>query len=232
MVKRHLKRLTAPRSWDIKRKSTVFVTRPKPGPHSYDEGVSLNIVLRDLLGYANTTKEVKKALNNNIILVDGIRRRDHRFIVGLMDVISIPKLKENYRILVNKKGKLVLIKIDEKEAKIKPCKIIGKTPIKGKTQLNLFDGRNIIVEKETDYKVGDSVVIEIPSQKILQHLKLENKAFVIITKGRRVGNTGKIENISRDEITCKTDSGEVIETKKRYVFVIGKEKPVIKIKES
>jgi len=229
MIKRHLKRLAVPISWNIKKKGITFITRPKPGAHSYEEGLPITIALKEMLKYAHTTHEVKKLLINKSILVDGVRRYDHRFIIGLMDVLSIPELKTNYRILINKKGKLILIKIDEKEAKLKPCKITGKRVVNNRIQLNLFDGRNILVDKNNDYKIGDTVIIEIPSQKIIQHLKLERNALVFITKGKKVGNLGKIENISQKEITCKSESGEIIETKKRYIFVIGKEKPVIKL---
>lgn len=229
MIKRHLKRLAVPKSWDIKRKGITFITRPKPGAHSYEEGLPITLVLKDMLKYAHTTHEVKKLLINKSILVDGTRRKDHRFIIGLMDVISIPELKEYYRILVNEKGKLILVKIDEKEAKLKPCKITGKKLVKKKMQLNLFDGRNILVDKKNDYKTGDTIVIEIPSQKIVQHIKLERNAFLFITLGKKVGNVGKAENISQKEITFKSESGEIIETRKKYVFVIGKEKPVIRL---
>jgi len=231
MIKRHLKRLAVPKSWNVKRKGIKFISRPIPGTHSYDEGLSMNVILKDLLHYAHTTRESKKILINKTILIDGVRRKNQRFIVGLMDVISISELKTNYRVLIRKNGKLTLIKIDEKEAKIKPCKIVGKTLVKDKIQLNLFDGRNILVDKKSQYRIGDTVVIEVPSQKIVEHFKLERNALVFITKGKKVGDSGKVENISQREITCKKESGEIIETRKQYVFVVGKEKPIIKLEE-
>lgn len=228
MIKRHLKRLAAPRSWKIKRKGITFITRPKPGAHPYIEGLPLTVILKDL-GYATTTREVKKILVNKNILVDGVRRQNHRFIVGIMDVLAIPELNAYYRFLINKKGELMLVKTDEKEAKIKLCKITGKTLVKNKLQLNLFDSRNILVEKNNEYKTGDTLVIEVPSQKIMHHLKLERNAVVFITRGKKVGNLGKVENISQQGVACKKESGEIIETRKEYVFVIGKDKPIIKL---
>jgi len=230
MIKRHLKRLSAPRSWKIKRKGITFITRPKPGTHSYEFGLPITVVLKEL-NYATTTREVKKILINKIILVDGVRRQDHRFMVGLMDTLSIPELKAYYRFSVNAKEELTIIKVDEKETKVKPCKITGKSLVKDKVQLNLFDSRNILVEKKTDYKIGDTILIEIPSQKILQHLKLERNALVLVIKGKKVGSIGTVENISQLGIACKKDNGEIIETLKKYVFVIGKEKPVVKLEQ-
>lgn len=201
MIKRHLKRLAAPHSWKIKRKGITFITRPKPGAHSFDEAISLNVILKDILKYATTTREVKKIIANKEVIVDGLRRKEHRFMVGFMDVLTIPELKAHYRMLVNKKGELVLVKTDDKETKIKLCRIKNKSLVGDKIQLNLFDGRNILVEKKTDYKIGDTLVIEVPSQKIVHHLKLERGAVVFISKGKKVGSIGRIDTLGSEGVT-------------------------------
>jgi small subunit ribosomal protein S4e len=229
MIKRHLKRLAAPRSWKIKRKGITFITRPKPGAHSFNEAISLNVIIKDILKYATTTREVKKIIANKDVIVDGLRRKDHRFMVGFMDTFSIPELKAYYRMLISKKGELVLIKIDDKETKIKLCRIKNKSLVRDKIQLNLFDSRNILVDKNTDYKIGDTLVIEVPSQKIMQHIILERGAVVFIRKGKKVGSIGRIDTIGNDSVTCKKENGDIIETKKDYVFVVGKDKPFIKL---
>ena len=59
--------------------------------------------------------------------------------------------------------------VNEKESSLKLCKIKGKNLMKGKINLNLHDGRNIITDNK-EIKVGDSVLIELPAQKINQHL--------------------------------------------------------------
>lgn len=227
MVKRHLKRLAIPKSWDIKKKSNKFTTRPVPGAHSFELGMPLNLIIRDLLNYAKTNREVKKILNNKEILVDDKTRKDYRFITGFMDIISIPKLKENYRIILNKKGNLFLLQITEQEAKIKICKIIGKKLVKGKTQLNLFDSRNVLVDKD-NYKVGDSVVIEIPTQKIKEHLKLEKGTSVFVMGGKKIGTIGAVEDIIDRKIICKHNNS-IFEVPFDYIFVVGKNKPLIKL---
>lgn len=229
MVKRHLKRLAIPESWDIKKKKQKFVTRPMPGVHSFELGMPLNLIIRDLLKYAKTNDEVKKILNNKEILVDSKRRKDYRFITGFMDAISIPKLKKNYRIILNKKGKLFLLAITEQEAKIKICKIVGKKLIKGKTQLNLFDSRNILVDKD-NYKVGDSIIIEVPNQKIKEHLKLEKGVFVFVTGGKNIGTIGILEDIMGRKIICKHNEF-IFEVPFDYIFVVGKNKPLIRLNE-
>ena len=229
-VEKHLSRLAMPRSWKIKRKERKWVTRPLPGPHSFKLGMPLNVLLRDVLGYAGTAKEVKLILNNQEILVDGIRRKEPKFIVGLMDVFSIPKIKKQFRVLFDKKGHIIALAIKPEEAKIKPCKIIGKTVVKkGKLQLNLYDGKNILTEDKAA-KVEDSVILEIPSQKIKELLKLEKGAVVYLTGGKYMGETGIIKEITGNKIIYKRGE-DVFETLKEYAFVIGKGKPMIQLSE-
>jgi len=229
MVKKHLKRLAIPKSWDIRKKKNKFTTRPMPGAHSFELGIPLNLVIRDLLKYAKNNHEVKKILNNKEILVDGKIRKDYRFITGFMDSISIPKLKKNYRVILNKKGKLFLLATTEQEAKIKICKIIGKKLVKGKTQLNLFDSRNVLVEKDNN-KVGDSVVIELPTQKIKEHLKLEKGASIFVMGGKKIGTLCLVEDIINRKIICKHNN-TIFEVPFDYIFVVGKNKPLIKLEK-
>jgi len=232
MAKRHIKRIAVPRTWNISKKTTKFITKPSPGAHSLKMGAPLSVIFKDILKRANTSKEVKNILNNNEILVDGRRRKDLRFVVGVMDTISIPKTKENFRVIIDAKGKLALIKIDEKEAKRKVCKILNKTKIKGgKTQLNLSGNRNAIIDKD-DYKTGDSLLISLPKQDIKEHIKLEKNSVVYLIGGKMVGQIGNIEEIKGSNIMLKSKSKESRSTLKKYAFVIGKEKPMVSVEEA
>jgi len=193
-MKKHLKRLAAPRSWAIGRKQGTFITRIAPGAHPHDLGMPLSVVLKDMINVAHTTKEVKKALQIKKVLVDNKRVKDHKRAVGLMDTISLNDV--SYRMTLDEKGLIRIKKIDEKEANVKLTKIIGKTKIsKNKTQLNCSDARNILVEKDT-YRVGDSLVIELPSQKIKTHLKFETGSLIILTGGKHKGHQGKLIDIT------------------------------------
>src|SRR5512133_1462699 len=146
MAKKHLKTLTAPVSWPIKRKGQTFVIRPLPGK-SFNMSMPLSLILKDMLGYCKTSKEVRALLRDKEILVDGKRRKEEKFLVGIMDILSIPITKDYFRMQINKNRKLELVKIDASETGSKIMKIVGKTSLKnGKMQLNLFDGRNIIVK--------------------------------------------------------------------------------------
>jgi len=222
-MSRHLVRINAPRTWQIPRKSITFITKPH-GSHPTELSLPLLIILRDILHYAGNAREAKKLALNEEILVDGKRVKDIKRSIGLFDILSIPKIKEHYRIFINRHGKVSLQKSIEE--KLKPCKIIGKTLVNGKIQLNLHDGNNIFADNS--YKVGDTVVLELPSKKILHHFKLEKGSTVYITGGKHIGDTGKIESIS-DSIVCKNNESQVFIMPKYYAFVLGKEKSVITI---
>lgn len=225
-MKGHMKRNVVPRSWAIPKKGLVFVSRPLPRS-KFEFGISLICMFRDILDKANNAREVRSILNNNEVLVDGRRRKESKFLVGLMDSLSIPSTNEYFRILINKKGKLVVVPITKGEGNVKLCKIVNKTLYKGKTQLVLHDGRSLLVDKD-DYKTGDSILITLPDQKIKEHLKFENGALVYMIGGRSIGNTGTMEKLE-GKIIVKAAS-ESFEVVKDHVFVVGKGKPVIALK--
>ena len=101
MSKRHMKRQTAPKTWPIERKGTKFVTRPTPGKN-FRLSVPISIIFKKLLKYCKTTKEVKRILQDKEVIIDGKRRKDHRYPVGIMEVITIPITKENFRLIFKK----------------------------------------------------------------------------------------------------------------------------------
>lgn len=226
-MKSHLKRIPSPKSWPIERKGSTFLMRPKPGKNLF-YSITINLALKTL-EYANTSKEVKSILNNQEVLIDGKRVKDQRKLVGLMDVLSFPLIKKAYRLLMTNKGFLEFREVNAKESNKKPCKIVNKTLIKsGKLQLGTFDSRCIVVEKDNNYSVGDSVVIELPSQKIIDTLKLEVGNIVYLTKGNYMGEVGKVKNIEDEKIFVESN-GKVFQTLKSYAYVIGKDKSIISL---
>lgn len=225
MVKRHLPRLIAPESWPIDRKKGVkWIARPSPGPHALMSCITINLLLQNLLKQAKTASEVKKLLYDGKVLVNKKARKDHRFPVGVMDVLDIPIKKEHFRVLYTPKGKFMLHKISEEESKIKPSKITGKTTIKGKkTQLNLSDGRCMIVEKD-GFKVGDTLMLSMgDTWAIKKHIKFDKGAKVYIVEGKYKGMSGTIEDVKQvfrnPTITVKSKN-KTFETSKHFAFII------------
>lgn len=225
MVRRHLKRLVAPRSWPIKRKEHKWITRPNSGPQPLKKCVTLNLVLKNMLKYAKTTREAKMILNQGKVLVNKAARKDQKFPIGIMDVIEVPEIKQHFRMVYTKQGKFMLTPITKEEASLRPSKIIKKTTLKGgKTQLNLDDGTNMIVDKD-HYKVNDTLIVELGKgkDKIKKHLKFEKGATIYLTDGKHIGSKGTIEGIQRTfqnkTIMLKTEK-EVYKTSQDYALVV------------
>ena len=219
MGKHHLKRLAAPKTWSIKRKGIKFITKPASGPHSLEAGMPLGMLLKETLDYAGTNRDVKKILNADEVKIDGKVRKDFRFPVGIFDVIELTNINEYFRVVLNRKGKIELNKIKKEDAFTKPCKIVGKTMINGKVQLNLYDGKNILVEKD-GYKVGDSVILKLPEQKISKHLKLDKNSTIFLIGGKHIGEIGNVENVIGNKIIYKDEKDNLVETSKKYAFVV------------
>ena len=226
MVNNHIKRMAAPKTWQIKRKGLKFITKPKPGPHRLGSGMPLNTLLKEVLNYASTTREVKKILNTNEIRIDGKVRKDFRHPIGIFDTLEFTNTNEYFRIILNKKGKIDLIKIKKEEVSLKPCKIIGKTMTSGKMQLNLYDGRNIFVDKG-GFGVGDTIILSLPEQKISKHLKIDKKSTIFLVGGKHTGEIGQVEYIIGNKLIYKNQKNELIETSKKYAFVVGDSKQLV-----
>lgn len=229
MGEAHLKRMAAPRTWNVKRKGAKSITKPIPGPHNLHSGLPFATLLKEVLGKANTLADAKKIINSNEIKIDGTARKNFRLPVGLFDTMEFAGTGECFRIVLNKKGKIDAVQINKDEASFKPCKIIGKNMVKGKLQLNLYDGKNILVGN-SGHNVGDTVLIKLPGQTITRHIKLDKKSTIFLTGGKHIGDVGKVEDIAESRIVYKNGEGNLIETSKKYAFVIGDDKPSITVK--
>ena len=231
----HQKRMSMPTSWRVPKKTNKWITATSPGPHNKDSSLPLVVILRDILHIVDNAKEAKQILLEKKVLVDGISRKNLKFPVGLFDVISIPANDQYYRMLQDSKGRLYLNNIDEERAKFKICKIMNKTTIRGgKTQLNLHDGTNILASE--DYKTKDTIQISLPDKQILRRVeyKIDNMAMII--GGRHSGTVGQIKEISiikssKNNVVKISGINSEIETIEDYVFVIGEDKPIIKLGE-
>ena len=232
MVKNHIKRIGAPRRWDIYRKKYAFISRPNPG-RDLTLSISLNTVLKELLKKTKTTKESKHLIKSQGILINGKRYYDEKFPVGFLDVITFPLIKEHYRLLISVKSKIFMVKISEEEAKLKLSKVFSKNQLsKEVTQINCSDGRNFLLKKGDPYlrqvNTNDCLLYSLPDQKIKQVLKLDKGSLVYLYKGKHTGDVVVVDEFDRDNIVFKIGK-DVFETKKAYAFVVGKDKPVITV---
>lgn len=156
-----MKRMFAPSHWCLDKLRGVYATRPSPGPHKLRECIPVTVLLRNRLRYALSGQEAIKICRDKSgnVKVDGKIRRDPRFPLGVMDVVSLPKTGENFRILYDIKGRFQPVRIDAKEAAFKLCKI--KRKVQGKNKIPYVvthDGRTIRYP-HPDIKKNDSIKV-------------------------------------------------------------------------
>jgi small subunit ribosomal protein S4e len=228
-----LKRQMAPMFWGITRKDKRFVTTVRPGPHGKKLSVSTVVFLRDMLRIVKNLREAKYAIYNGKVKVNGVKRKSLHHGIGLMDVVELDGVKEIYR-MIPKDG--ILLKptiIEDIEKTKKLSKVKSKTTIKNnKTQIGFHDGNSII--DEADVSIGDTCILQIPEQKILEVIKLEKGVQGLITNGANAGKVGIINDIKNGTFVLPkrvilTLENKQIEIPAKLLLVVGKDKPVIRI---
>lgn len=229
-----LKRQMAPQFWGITRKNKRFVITVRPGPHKKSYAVPTAVFLRDTLKIVTSLREAKTAIYSGKIKIDGVIRKSLHHAIGLMDVVELENVSDIYR-LVPTEGKLLKpIKINESEKTKKPVRVVSKTTIKnGKMQIGFHDGRSTI--SDTSVNVGDTCLIQIPDQKILEVIKLEAGCQGLVTRGINAGQIGKIETIEEGTFILPKRvvlalSDRKIEIPADIIMAIGKEEPIIQLK--
>jgi small subunit ribosomal protein S4e len=224
----------APTFWGITRKDKRFVITVRPGSHKKNYAIPTAVLLRDTLKLVSTLREAKSVIYGGKVTVDGIKRKSLHHALGLMDVIELDGINDIYR-LVPQEGQIISpIKISNSEKSKKLVKVTSKTTIRnGKTQIGFHDGRSLI--SDIDVNVGDSCLMQIPEQKILDVIKLEKNSQVIVTRGANAGQIGSVEDIKEGTFILPkrvlVALGErKIEIPTSLVMVIGKDKPIIQMR--
>jgi len=222
-----LKRLDAPKHWMLDKLSGVFAPRPSPGPHKLRECLPLIIFLRNRLKYALTYVEATKICAQRLIKVDNKVRTDMLFPAGFMDVITIEKTDEFFRLIYDVKGRFSVHRITKEEAKYKLCKVkkvlVGP---KGVPMIVTHDGRTIRYP-DPHVKVNDTIRLDLASNKIEDYIKFDSGNLVMVTGGHNLGRVGVITSRERhpgsfDIVHIKDSANQTFATRLSYVFLIGK----------
>lgn len=238
--KKHMKRLNAPRHWMLSKLGGIWAPRPSTGPHKLRESLPLSLVLRNRLKYSLTRRESIMIVMRRAVQVDGKVRTDLNYPAGFMDVVSIPKTDEHFRLLYDVKGRFVLHRITKQEAAYKLGRVakvsranktsIGRNPFQtGQAGTIPFlvthDGRTVRFADPV-IKVNDTVKIDIESGKVIGHVKFDVGNLAMITKGANVGRVGIIINKEKhpgsfDIVHVRDRKGNEFATRLSNVFVIG-----------
>ena len=81
------------------------------------------IFLRNRLKYSLNSRETTAILMQRLIKVDGKVRTDITYPAGYMDVISIEKTGEHFRLVYDTKGRFAVHRIEQAEAEYKLGKV-------------------------------------------------------------------------------------------------------------
>lgn len=162
-----------------------------------------------------------------LVQVDHKVRKDPSFPCGFMDVLTIDKTGENFRILYDVKGRYQAYPISETEAKFKLCKVkkcaMGKNKI---PYLVTNDGRTIRYP-HPEIKANDTIKLNLETGEIDLWYKFEQGASVMINGGsKNIGRIGMISHVSKhdagfDLVHVRDPRNNTFATRSENVFVIG-----------
>mmetsp|Transcript_163 Transcript_163/g.763 ORF Transcript_163/g.763 Transcript_163/m.763 type:complete len:184 (-) Transcript_163:156-707(-) len=151
------------------------------------------------------------------------------------DVVSIDKTDEHFRLIYDAKGRFVVHRISSTEAQYKLCKVKTKRlGDKGVPCVNLHDGRTIRYPDPV-INESDTVMVDIATNKITDHIKYDAGALVMITGGRNRGRVGVIQRREKHKgsvevVHVKDAGGHEFATRSSNTFVIGEgNKPMISL---
>lgn len=205
-----------PRTWKLKRKGIRFMIRPDAGKN-FELSLPLLPLLRDMLKVVSTAKEARYVVNEGKVMINQVKAKRTQQLLGIFDVLSFED--KNYRLLINERNQLFLDEITAADAKILVTKVTGKKILKkGKSQLNLLNGYNVVVEKDA-YKVGDSVELTLPKMTVKSKKELKKGSKALIFRGAHPGLTGVVEEVKEGGITLKADK-KTISTLEEYAIAI------------
>ena len=228
---KHQKRLSVPDRWPVERKTETFTVKADAGPHG-EAGVPLLIILRDVLGYVDSRKEARYALNQDNVIINGKAVSDEERPVGMFDILAFDEREEYYRVFPDEGGRLALTPIDAESAQSKLGKIVNKQHVAGgDVQLTLHDGQTLLVDADTEYDAGDSIVVGNEDGEVVAHFEYEVGALVTAVNGAHAGQIGAVDEIqvtpgsSQNNVLVDQESAPVaddggFETIEDYVVVI------------
>ncbi|OAY71129.1 40S ribosomal protein S4-3 [Ananas comosus] len=207
-LKKHLKRLNAPKHWMLDKLGGAFAPKPSSGPHKARECLPLILILRNKLKYALTYREVIAILMQRHVMVDAKVRTDKTYPAGFM-------------------GRFRLHSIKDEEAKFKLCKVRSvQFGQKGIPYLNTYDGRTIRYPDPL-IKANDTIKLDLETNKIVDFIKFDVGNVVMVTGGRNTGRVGVIKNREKhkgsfETIHIQDATGHEFATRLGNVYTIGK----------
>ncbi|AFP65586.1 40S ribosomal protein S4 (nucleomorph) [Chroomonas mesostigmatica CCMP1168] len=228
-LKKHLKRLKAPKNWKLEKLGGIWAPSPQSGPHKKMESFPIILILRNKLKYALNNREVLQILKKKNVKIDKKIRTEKNYPTGIMDVISLEKTNENFRLLYDTFGRFVLHRIEQKESFFKLCKIVKLTKgQRGIPYITTHDGRTCRFP-DPFVKKNDTILFNLSEKKIIDFIKFDVGSLCLITGGNNIGRIGIVMQQEKNSgpaemIRLKDSEGFEFFSKMSYIFVIGKGK--------
>jgi small subunit ribosomal protein S4e len=219
---RHVKRLASSRYIKVQRKTSKYVSKQHPGRYTYETSIALITVLKEKAMVVENTAEASSALKRGAIKVNGKIVKDPRYPVGFGDIIRVEHANENYKIDVEKKGAVKVVKTGSNAERV--LKVTGKYLAKGdKVMLRLYDGTTI--SGKSDIKVNDSVLLD--GNKVSSVIKMEQGAKCFVINGAHASESGTIKEIkqgsaTRDATVTIESGSSTFDTLLDNIMVLGK----------
>merc|ERR1712185_126529 len=196
--KKQLKRISSFHQKRFDKLSGIYISKIKQGNHSKIKSISLFQLVKGFLKFSGNHKQVKRLIKSGFFYVNKKKCEQIGFPIGLMDNITIPKIKKNYKLFVSRKGQLKLFKTSFWENDLKLSKISSISSINRHCRLITTEDKHTIRYSYRDVKIDDSILFTLTDNKVVQIIHCKIGALVIITNGSNKGQIGKIFKITNN----------------------------------
>lgn len=205
----HLTRQEASTLLPIPRKGTKYVARALHNSHN---SVPVVIALRDMLGIAQNSAEVKNLIHRKLVKLNGRFVKERNEGIKLFNIFEAGK---SFILTLSQTGTFTFNEI--KDASKRLCSVSNKGIVKGgKVQLHLHDGSTIISTQKIS--PGDSVYLDM-NGKIVKHVPLSKGASAFIISGKYAGSEGVVENVEGNKIVVSFSKDKSAVLEREAVFV-------------
>ena len=196
------------------------------------------LLFRKRLGLALTAREVTlTAMDKEAgFSIDRKVRRDIKFPVGVMDVLTVEKTREHYRMLYDVKGRFTLVSIKEDESKFKLLKVKRKAVGPNKIPYIVTHDSRTIRFPHPEINEGDTIKYDLQNSKIITWIKNEPGKLCYITGGNNIGRVGQLMHVEKHAGSfniahIRDAQGKTFATRVGNVFIIGDKKSTITLPE-
>jgi len=162
-----------------------------------------------------------------MIKIDHKVRTDTTFPAGFMDVVSLEKTNENFRLLYDPKGRFAIQRISANESRFKLCKVVKKYIAAGNIPYVATSDKRVFRYPDPAVKVNDTIKVDLINKKIIDVVSFEVGNLAMITGGSNIGRVGLIQSRERhpgshDVVHIKDAAGHTFSTRLENVFIIGR----------